>query len=120
MADTKVRRVKAEEATTAKKPKASAKAGARQTVKKSKPKAKKTTKEQKSTPAWLLVVGKPFFAIGRYMQGAGEELKQTRWPNRKATWGLTIAVILFSAFFAGLILLADFGFDQLLELVLGV
>jgi preprotein translocase SecE subunit len=56
--------------------------------------------------------------IGAYFKGAWFELRQVRWPTRQATWGLTLAVILFSAFFVVLILLLDLGFKSLFELIL--
>ncbi|MDN5819459.1 MAG: preprotein translocase subunit SecE, partial [bacterium] len=31
-------------------------------------------------------------SIGGYFVGAWKELRQVHWPNRKSTWGLTIAV----------------------------
>lgn len=56
--------------------------------------------------------------IGRYFKGAWVELKQVRWPNRKATWKLTLAVILFTVFFIILIILLDVGFKELFKLIL--
>jgi preprotein translocase SecE subunit len=56
--------------------------------------------------------------IGAYFAGAWYELRQVRWPDRKATWGLTLAVILFSLFFAGLILGLDFVFQTLFKKIL--
>jgi len=61
---------------------------------------------------------KVLFAIGGYFKGAWIELRQVRWPNRKATWGLTLAVILFTVFFFALIVLLDFGFKELFNLIL--
>lgn len=58
-------------------------------------------------------------AIGGYFKGAWAELRQVRWPNRRATWGLTGAVILYSAFFVVLVLLLDAAFKYLFELILG-
>lgn len=62
--------------------------------------------------------GNLFVRIGRYFKGAWIELRLVRWPTRKATWGLTIAVILFSAFFVALILLLDALFKWLFELII--
>lgn len=59
-----------------------------------------------------------FRAIGGYFKGAWVELRQVRWPNRRATWGLTGAVILYSAFFVVFVLLLDAGFKYLFELIL--
>jgi len=85
-------------------------------------KDKKTTEKSKSTiekPA-KAKKGMPKIvkAIGSYFKGAWVELRQVRWPNRKATWGLTFAVILFTAFFATLIVLLDAMFKQLFELLI--
>lgn len=108
MADnnTKVRRIKADDESKKKTPKATEKV-----AKKEKSKSAKKI----NTPNWLKIVGKPIFAIGRYVNGAWQELRLTKWPNRRATWSLTLAVIVFSIFFATLILLADYGFDWLLK-----
>lgn len=61
----------------------------------------------------------PIVAIGAYFAGAWYELRQVRWPNRKATWGMTIAVLAFTGFFMVLILLLDALFKYLFELILG-
>ena len=58
-------------------------------------------------------------SIGGYFKGAWVELKQVRWPTRRATWGLTAAVVLFTLFFVGLIVLLDAGFKELFKLILG-
>jgi preprotein translocase SecE subunit len=58
------------------------------------------------------------FSIGGYFKGAWIELRLVRWPTRRATWGLTLAVILFSAFFVVVILLLDILFKYLFELLL--
>lgn len=60
-----------------------------------------------------------FAAIGGYFKGAWQELRQVRWPNRRATWSLTGAVLVYSAFFVVLVLLLDAGFKYLFELILG-
>ena len=57
----------------------------------------------------------PFRAIKRYLVGSWNELRQVRWPNRKQTWVLTVAVIVFSLFLGGLIFLLDLGFTFLFK-----
>ncbi len=52
-----------------------------------------------------------------YFEGAWRELKQVRWPDRGATWSLTVAVIVFSVFFAGVILSLDFVFNEVFRKV---
>lgn len=61
---------------------------------------------------------KTLFAIGGYFKGAWVELRLVRWPTRRATWGLTFAVILFSAFFVVIILLLDILFKFVFEVIL--
>ncbi len=60
----------------------------------------------------------PLIAMARYFKGAWYELRQVHWPDRKQTWGLTAAVIIFSAFFIVLIVLLDALFKFLFELIL--
>lgn len=60
-----------------------------------------------------------FRALGDYFVGAWQELKQVNWPNRKATWSLTAALIAFTGFFVALILLLDMLFQKLFEQLLG-
>jgi len=80
--------------------------------------SKKTIKKVKVTKEPTNVFLKALVGIGRYFKGAWVELKQVRWPTRKATWGLTLAVIVFSAFFVVLILLLDAFFKFIFELII--
>lgn len=73
-----------------------------------------STKTKRAPAAW----SRPFRAFGGYFKGAWVELRQVRWPNRKATWGLTFAVILFSLFFALVIVGLDAAFSYLFKEVL--
>ncbi len=81
----------------------------------------KTTTTKKTKPAkeekrfWLI---RMFAAIGGYFKGAWVELRAVRWPNRRATWGLTAAVLIFTAFFVLVILLLDALFKELFSLIL--
>lgn len=77
-------------------------------------KSAKVEKPTREPSKWT----KPFRAIGGYFKGAWVELRQVRWPDRKATWSLTIAVILFSLFFALVILGLDWVFSYLFKEVL--
>ncbi len=76
-------------------------------------------KKRKARKPTAKGIAHPFVATGRYFKGAWTELKLVRWPTRRATWGLTGAVLLYSAFFAVLVLLLDAGFKYLFELILG-
>lgn len=95
-------------------------APAKKATAKTAPKLKDTkTKQPKVTTGTEARSKNPFKAIGGYFAGAWYELRQVRWPNRKATWSLTLAVIVFTAFFAVLILLLDALFKYLFQLILG-
>jgi preprotein translocase subunit SecE len=83
----------------------------KKSTKSPKPKVIKPIKEKKG----LLKV---IFNIGGYFKGSWAELKMVMWPDRKSTWGLTLAVILFTAFFAILIVLLDDGFKELFKLII--
>ena len=56
--------------------------------------------------------------IWAYFKGAWVELRLVRWPNRKASWGLTLAVTLFSLFFVAIVVLLDALFKSLFELII--
>lgn len=62
-------------------------------------------------PKWLR-------AIGGYFVGSYQELKQVKWLNRRASWGLTFAVLIFTAALVILILSLDYGFEQLFKQVI--
>ncbi|HPF30841.1 MAG TPA: preprotein translocase subunit SecE [Candidatus Saccharibacteria bacterium] len=83
-------------------------------------KSKNTKSEKKSIklPKWLKSIFKPFLAIARYFKDSWSELQQVRWTDRRATWSLTLAVILFSGFFIALILLFDEIFNLLFKIII--
>ena len=74
------------------------------------------TKVQKKKPTQPPSVKKDGFFS--YFTGAWYELRQVRWPNRRATIGLTIALLGFTAFFVVIILLLDAGYQYLFKLLL--
>ncbi len=63
-------------------------------------------------------LARPFRIVGGYFKGAWVELRQVRWPGRRSTWGLTVAVIVFSLFFALVIVGLDAVFSYLFKEVL--
>jgi preprotein translocase subunit SecE len=52
-----------------------------------------------------------------YFKGAWVELRQVRWPNRRATWGMTAALLIFTGFFIVLILVTDTLWENLFKLI---
>ena len=57
-------------------------------------------------------------AIGRYMKGSWQELRQVRWPNRRVTWAQTLAVIGFTLVMVAFILALDYGFETMFKQVI--
>ena len=106
--DTKVTRISASEP-------ASKKPATKKVVVK-KPQPKNATAS--ATRTRLKKASGPLAAIGGYFKGAWVELRQVHWPTRRATWGLTGAVLAFSAFFVLFIMLLDAGFKLLFEQIL--
>jgi preprotein translocase SecE subunit len=61
---------------------------------------------------------RPIRVIGGYFAGSWRELRQVNWPTRKATWSMTLAVLLFTFLLAAIILLLDIGFEQLFKRII--
>jgi preprotein translocase SecE subunit len=89
---------------------------------------KKETKRRASAPSWLKATGRVLRKvliififlrpIGRYFVGAWKELRQVKWPTRKASVQLTFAVIVFTIVMMGFIVLLDTGFEALVKKVI--
>lgn len=58
-----------------------------------------------------------FVVIGRYFRDSWLELRQVRWPNRKSTWSMIVAVLVFSGIFIIVITLLDIAFEKLFNLI---
>ncbi len=94
------------------------------TVSKTASAKKSTTKEKVTKPAKVTKARKPiklfapFVAVKNYVVNSWHELKQVHWPNRKQTWILTIAVIIFSLLLGAVIFGLDAGFTYLFKTVI--
>lgn len=89
------------------------------------PPAKTKTKNPKSSSSEkplreVFILVRPFVAIGRYLRDSWREIRQVRWPNRKATWKMTLAVLIYCAIFFAFILLLDTFFTFIFNLLLGI
>ena len=73
-------------------------------------------KKDEKKPFFLFA---PFVYLWRYIRDAWMELRQVRWPNRKTTWKMVLAVIVYSALFMAIISLLDLFFSWLFGLILG-
>ncbi len=58
-------------------------------------------------------------SAGGYLKGSWRELRAVRWPDRRNTWKMTGALIVFTAGFAVLILIIDAGFQYIFNVLLG-
>lgn len=74
-------------------------------------KGNETLSRDVKAPRWLK-------AIGGYFVGSWRELRQVRWPTRRATWSLTTAVVVFTAVLAAFILGLDYAFELLFKKVI--
>ena len=54
-----------------------------------------------------------------YFKNAWLELRQVRWPSRKATWKMVAAVFIYTGLFIAIIMLLDALFTWLFGLILG-
>ena len=75
-----------------------------------------TKKKDEKKPFFLIA---PFVYLGRYLKESWMELRQVRWPNRKTTWKMVLAVVIYSALFMVIISLLDLFFSWLFGLILG-
>ncbi|MBQ9017945.1 preprotein translocase subunit SecE [Candidatus Saccharibacteria bacterium] len=82
-------------------------------------KAKQNKKPAKSTDKKVFILFRPFVAFFRYLRESWREIRQVRWPNRKATWKMVLAVLVYTAIFVILISLLDLLFTWLFNLILG-
>ena len=83
---------------------------------KAKIKAKANTPEKPLEQVFILA--RPFVALGRYLRNSWRELRQVRWPTRKATWKMTLAVLVYCAIFIVFIMLLDALFTFIFDLLL--
>lgn len=79
-------------------------------------KAKKSAKKTDGKKTFILF--RPFVALGHYLRDSWREIRQVRWPNRKATWKMVLAVLVYTALFIILISLLDLLFTWIFSLIL--
>lgn len=79
-------------------------------------KAIKAEKTESSKKTFILF--RPFVAFFRYLRDSWREIRQVRWPNRKATWKMVLAVLVYTALFIIIISLLDLFFTWLFSLII--
>lgn len=81
--------------------------------------AKKSKKSGTEKPLKeVFILARPFVALGRYIRDSWREIRRVRWPNRKATWKMTGAVLAYCAVFMVFIVLLDSFFTWFFSLVI--
>ncbi len=75
----------------------------------------KVKKEKKPMNKFVRIITAPF----RYIHDSWVEIRQVRWPNRKATWKLVGAIFVYAAFFIILTMLLDALFNFIFSKIIG-
>ncbi|MBR5647498.1 preprotein translocase subunit SecE [Candidatus Saccharibacteria bacterium] len=79
---------------------------------------KKAIKSEKEKQKKGFILFRPFVALFNYLRDSWREIRQVRWPNRKATWKMVLAVLVYTAIFIILISLLDLLFTWLSSLII--
>ena len=87
---------------------------------KDKPKSKPepTAKLNKKELKKPFILFRPFVAFGRYLRDSWRELRQVRWPNRKTTWKMVLAVFIYTIIIIAFLTALGVLFDWLFNLIL--
>src|SRR5574344_1687528 len=92
---------------------------------KDKEKAEKKA-NRKPMPRWLAIltapirfIFKPFAALGCYIHESWIEIRQVHWPNRKQTWKMLGAILIYTIVFLVLITILDILFTCIFNKLLG-
>ena len=83
-----------------------------------KPKDEEKPKKVEKPAKKPFILFRPFVALGRYIHNSWLEIRQVRWPNRKSTWQMVIAVLVYTAIFIAFIMLLDALFKWLFSTVI--
>lgn len=81
--------------------------------------AKDKKTENKTETKKVFILFRPFVAFGRYIRDAFREIRQVRWPSRKDTWKMVLAVFVYTLLFIAIIVLLDLFFTWIFKLILG-
>ena len=81
--------------------------------------AEKKVDVKKTAEKKPFILFRPFVYLWCYVRDSWKELRQVRWPNRRATWKMVLAVLIYTAIFVVFISLLDLFFTWLFNLILG-
>ena len=77
---------------------------------------KKSDKKKSDKKPFILI--RPFVYFGRYLCDSWREIRQVRWPSRKATWKLFFAIIIYTLLFGAIIMLLDILFTWIFNTII--
>jgi preprotein translocase SecE subunit len=60
----------------------------------------------------------PIRAFGSYIKASFREIRLVKWPTRRETWAMTLAVVIYSLVIIAIVLLFDNIYDWLFKLVI--
>ncbi|MDR0979782.1 MAG: preprotein translocase subunit SecE [Candidatus Nomurabacteria bacterium] len=80
---------------------------------------KDTTKNVAKGDKKPFVIFRPFIRFGAYIAASFRELRQMRFPNRKAAWKMTFAVVVYALIFFIFIALLDAFWGIVFRKILG-
>ena len=81
-------------------------------------KAKRTDNKSAKRTEKPFILFRPFIALGRYIRDSWRELRKVEWPSRRATWKMTLAVIVFCVIIGVLVLVLDWASQWLIQEVI--
>ncbi|MBR3263939.1 preprotein translocase subunit SecE [Candidatus Saccharibacteria bacterium] len=85
--------------------------------KKAEPTAKSAKKESKTGKKPFILI-RPLVYFGRYLRDSWREIRQVRWPSRKATWKLFFAILIYTLLFGAIIMLLDVFFTWIFNTII--
>ncbi len=84
-----------------------------------KPVEKPVKKSEKKPAKKPFILIRPIVYFFRYLRDSWREIRQVRWPSRKATWKLFFAILIYTLLFGAIIMLLDALFSWLFNLIIG-
>ena len=81
-------------------------------------KAAKEAKRAKKANKKPFILIRPLVYFTRYIRDSWREIRQVRWPSRKATWKLFFAILIYTVLFIALIMLLDALFAWIFKTVI--
>ena len=77
---------------------------------------KQSDKQKPEKKPFILI--RPLVYFFRYLRDSWREIRQVRWPSRKATWKLFFAIIIYTVIIGAIIMLLDVFFTWLFNTII--